>query len=132
MIGSAFNLWNAESAAYNDIVEDEFSITVAEHDCKWVAMRPSKDVYNIDRCVNHLKVAVANNQKFRGHTLCWGNLANPKWLENIWNADELDTLLKDHINYVMKEVPKQAGANNGQLIAWDVVNEAVGNDGKFK
>jgi len=112
----------------------EYAISTAINACKWGAIRPRQNVYNIDDCVDHLKIAMTNKQKFRGHALVWGN-HNPQWLENFSGSeDELDAILKDHIEYVVQNVPKKAGANKGELIAWDVVNEAIvdGKNGMYK
>ena len=91
-------------------------------------MRPNQETYDLDDCVNHLKFAIENKQKFRGHNLVWG-AHNPDWLTNFsGSASELEQIMKDHITYVMQNVPKLAGDASNALIAWDVVNEALNGD----
>ena len=58
----------------------------------------------------------------RGHNLCW-HTENPSWLENgNWSAVELRTLLQEHITTVVTHY-------NTSAYAWDVVNEALDNNG---
>jgi len=76
------------------------------------------------------KYTIANGQHFRGHNLCWG-VYNPSWLtKGNFNAGQLSDLLQDHITNVMQGVRK--GANNANVLAWDVVNEAIGWDGNIR
>ena len=71
---------------------------------------------------------MANQQQFRGHNLCWGR-GNPQWLTDFsGTADELDAILKEHITYVIQQVPKLAAQGSTEpvsIIGWDVVNEAI-------
>jgi endo-1,4-beta-xylanase len=60
--------------------------------------------------------------KVRAHTLVWHE-ANPKWvLEGEHSPEQLADILHDHISTV-------AGHFRGQVISWDVVNEAFDDKG---
>ena len=101
LMGSEFSLNWFDDDTYAEIFKQEYAIGTAENACKWGATHQSQDSYYLDPCVNHLKRAKANGQKFRGHNLCWGEW-NPSWLVNFkGTATELDKILKDHITYVM-------------------------------
>ena len=133
-MGSEFNLNWFDDDTYAEIYKQEFSIGTAENACKWGTTHQAQDTYFLDPCVNHLRRAKANGQKFRGHNLCWGEW-NPSWLVNFKGTPaELDKILKDHITYVMQTVPYWAGdADQKTIIGWDVVNEAiVDEEGTFK
>ena len=126
LMGSEFNLNHKDDATYEDIFGAEYAIGTAENACKWGAIRPSQDEYNLQPCIDHFKFALENTQEFRGHNLCWGQW-NPKWLDDFsGSSEELDSILKDHITTVMQGVRK--GADNAKILAWDVVNEAISDD----
>ena len=58
----------------------------------------------------------------KGHTLVWHSQL-PDWVASITNADQLRLAL---INHVFQEVLHY----RGQVVAWDVVNEAVADTGQ--
>jgi endo-1,4-beta-xylanase len=63
--------------------------------------------------------------KIRGHCLVWGR-SNPDWLaQGHFTTLELSRLLQEHITRVMKHYA-------GQVFAWDVVNEALDENGKVR
>ena len=80
-MGSALNLRHESDSKYTQTIAREYDIVTAENACKWGSIRPNQWTYNLDDCVNHLKFAIENNQKFRGHNLVWG-VWNPDWLTN--------------------------------------------------
>ena len=58
----------------------------------------------------------------RGHNLCWHS-ENPDWLNNgNFSADELSKILVSHVTTVVKHYGTRA-------YCWDVVNEALDNNG---
>ncbi len=63
--------------------------------------------------------------KVRGHCLVWGRY-NPDWLtQGHFTTRQLSQLLREHITRVMKHYC-------GQVFAWDVVNEALDENGKVR
>jgi endo-1,4-beta-xylanase len=61
----------------------------------------------------------------RCHALVWHSQLAP-WVESTtWTADELRQVIVDHITNV-------AGHWKGQCYAWDVVNEALNEDGTYR
>ena len=63
--------------------------------------------------------------KVRGHCLGWDH-SNPEWLaQGHVTPAERSQLLHEHIAAVMKHYA-------GQVFAWDVVNEAMDENGRFK
>jgi endo-1,4-beta-xylanase len=60
-----------------------------------------------------------------GHVLIWHS-QNPSWLENgNWSESQLIGLMNDHIDTV-------AGRYAGDVLVWDVVNEAFNEDGTYR
>ena len=63
--------------------------------------------------------------RVRGHCLVWGR-DNPSWLKDgHFTARQLSRLLREHIARVMKHYA-------GQVFAWDVVNEALDQNGNVR
>ena len=63
--------------------------------------------------------------KVRGHCLVWDH-DNPEWLTHgHFTPAQLSHLLQEHITTVMKHYA-------GQVFAWDVVNEALDENGQSR
>ena len=91
---------------------------------------------NMDNVKDELDFAVANHLKVRGHTLIWHS-QTPDWIfyENYdpkGNLADRELMLKRVDNY-MNHVFSWADENYpGLFYAWDVVNEAVEDNGKLR
>ena len=63
--------------------------------------------------------------QIRGHTLVW-HKALPDWLtQGNFSNWELDDILQKHVETVIKQY-------RGQVQIWDVVNEAIGDNGQLR
>jgi len=63
--------------------------------------------------------------RVRGHTLVWHS-QNASWLTSgTWTKDEAKALLADHVTNVVNHY-------KGRVIAWDVVNEILGDNGALR
>jgi endo-1,4-beta-xylanase len=72
-----------------------------------------------------VQFAKDNNMAVHGHTLIW-HRQNPRWLlKGDWSRDELIAIMKDHIDTVV-------GHFAGDVLVWDVVNEAFEEDGSYR
>lgn len=112
---------------YRSILAREFNILTAENAMKFEYVHPERDRYNFTEIDALVDFAKANNMQVRGHPLVWHH-AQPRWLwmnEDNFTRDELMTILKEHIQTVV-------GRYRGQIVAWDVVNEAINRDGSLR
>eukprot|EP00727_Mastigamoeba_balamuthi_P008278 m51a1_g4072 putative endo- -beta-xylanase (360) ;mRNA; f:758074-759535 len=107
---------------YLDLASKHFDIITAENECKIDATEPQQGHFTFDGCDAMLNYAQSHNMHFRGHTLVWHSQA-PQWMSNIKDANQLRGALVSHVNGVL-------GHYKGKAYAWDVVNEAVADDGK--
>lgn len=82
--------------------------------CRIVCKDPQR--YDFEGGDAIMQFAQANNQKVRGHTLCW-HISNAKWMKTL-NAHDLETVLRDYIQTTVDRY-------KGQCYAWDVVSEAI-------
>jgi endo-1,4-beta-xylanase len=63
--------------------------------------------------------------RVRGHTLVWHRQIAGWLTSGSWTAAETRTLLQDHVTNVVTHF-------RGKLLAWDVVNEALNDDGSMR
>lgn len=123
-IGAAVNLRTIESQ--QDLLANHFNSITAENDMKFIEIQPAQGQFTFEKADQLAAFAKKNGMKMRGHTLVWHN-QTPDWVFLDDNGDKVDreTLLqrmKDHINTVMKRY-------KGTIFCWDVVNEAVTDEG---
>ena len=91
---------------------------------KWWAIRQNEAAFDFSKADAVVLFAQAHGMKVRGHCLVWDH-NNPEWLTQHRYTSELSQLLHEHIDTVMKRYA-------GQVLAWDVVNEALDENGKPK
>src|SRR6266446_4645375 len=125
LIGTAVRPSQLSETAYASTLAREFSMVEAEDAMKWRTLRPDRDTYNFREGDELVRFAEAHQMKVRGHCLVWGR-DNPDWLTNgHFTVRQLSRLLHEHITHVMKHY-------SGQVFAWDVVNEALDENGKVR
>lgn len=118
-VGSAF--WGADER-YRETLGREFNILVAENAMKFDQVEPKRGEFRWTQADELLAYAESRHMAVRGHCLVWHQQAG--WLETaagMGRAEMLD-ILKAHIEAV-------AGRYRGRIREWDVVNEAVADDG---
>ena len=130
-IGTALNrgqIFNQDTMAANVIISQFNSIT-PENILKWYAVHPEPDRYDFEASDQLVAFGKENNMFVVGHTLVW-HAQTPRWVFRDSSDAALDreTLLarmKDHIFTV-------AGRYKGQIHGWDVVNEALDDNGQLR
>ncbi len=111
--------------AYAGVLGREFDIVTTENALKFGPVHPERERYDFQDADAIVDFAEANGMLVRGHTLVWHN-QNPKWLEEgEWTRDELVEVLREHITTVVSRY-------RGRIAAWDVVNEAIDEDGELR
>lgn len=127
LIGTSIDDAELGSAAFRDLVARDYGSVTPENAMKWSVTETNRGIEDFlaaDRLVN---LAVADGQQVRGHTLVWQRQL-PGWLFTDGrppSADELRTLLRGHITNTVARY-------RGRISSWDVVNEAMGDDGRLR
>ncbi|MFC4990291.1 endo-1,4-beta-xylanase [Saliphagus infecundisoli] len=105
--------------------KDEFNAITPENALKMGPLRPSPKTYDFTDADAIVNFGAAHDKYVRGHTLVWHN-QKPDWFE-AWEHtdDQIRTFLRDHIHTV-------AGRYRAKIDAWDVVNEAIADDGSLR
>jgi endo-1,4-beta-xylanase len=110
---------------YASTLAREFNLVEPEDALKWRALRPNAHTFDFRAGDEVVRFATAHQMKTRGHCLVWGR-DNPDWLvHGRFTPQQLRHLLRQHITRVMKHF-------EGEVFAWDVINEAVDENGNFR
>ncbi|NEQ21420.1 MAG: endo-1,4-beta-xylanase [Microcoleus sp. SIO2G3] len=112
-------------STYREVLAREFNLITPENAMKFKSLHPERDRYNFTDADALVKFAQTHQMQVHGHTLVWyRNL--PDWLtDRKWTREELINILRQHIYTVV-------GRYRGQIASWDVVNEAVDDDGSLR
>lgn len=125
MVGTAVRPAQFSEAAYAVTLAREYDLVEAEDAMKWLALRPSADSFDFRDGDAVVRFAQAHAMKVRGHCLLWDH-NNPDWLTHgNFTPTQLSKLLHEHIATVMKHY-------EGEVFAWDVINEALDENGRLR
>ena len=119
LVGSAVSYRQLERDDYRTLLANQASILVSENDMKWQLVHPEVDRYDFSHPDALVGFAKKENQKVRGHNLCWHNQL-PRWFPSVATPENAGDLLRRHIAEV-------AGRYRGRIHSWDVVNDAFVN-----
>ena len=109
-------------SAYDIILKNEFSSISAEYEMKMDQISTASGVYNWTVADKIVAYGNANGINVHGHALVWHNSV-PKWLKDFSGTDaEFAAEVKKYITDVVTHYA-------GKIKSWDVVNEAVDDNG---
>ena len=123
LMGTALNTGQIKEVdtVQTALITKEFNAITPENDLKWEQIHPKKDTYNFDVSDAYVAFGQKNKMHIVGHTLLWHSQLAP-WVHEIKNKDTLVNQITKHINTI-------AGRYKGKIDSWDVVNEALNEDG---
>ena len=125
LVGTAVRPSLLSEAAYSATLAREFNMVEPEDAMKWWMVRSTHGPFDFSKADEIVRFAQAHGMKVRGHCLVWDH-NNPQWLaDGRFTPAQLSRLLQEHITTVMKHYA-------GQVFAWDVVNEALDENGRLK
>jgi endo-1,4-beta-xylanase len=130
-IGTALNveqIFGKEPEAM-ELVSRHFNSITPENIMKWEEIHPEPERYNFEASDLLVAYGEKHNMHIIGHALVWF-LQTPDWvfqdkLGNPLSREALLEVMKEHIFTVV-------GRYKGRIHGWDVVNEAIMNDGSFR
>jgi len=125
LMGSAVRPSQFSEPAYASTLAREFNLIEPEDVFKWWVVRANPSGFDFRASDEVVRFAEAHHMKVRGHCLVWGR-TNPEWLTKAgYTPPQLSQILQDHISTVMKHYA-------GKVFAWDVVNEALDENGELR
>ena len=107
-----------------DLVRAECNTITPENDMKWGRIHPARDTFNWELADAFVEFGEENDMFIVGHALVW-YLQLADYVGEVTDPEEMRTVLKEHIDAV-------AGRYRGRIDAWDVLNEAVEEDGSVR
>ena len=111
------------------LVRWHFDTITPENVLKWGPVHPEPDRYDFDAADRFVAFGSENDLFIVGHTLVW-HAQTPRWVfqddaGNPIGRDALIARMRDHIHTVV-------GRYKGRIHGWDVVNEALNEDGSLR
>ena len=131
LVGVAVNVRQSSEVdtASVKIIKKHFNSIVAEDCMKSANIHPEEDRYNFEQADQFVKFGQENNMAIIGHCLIWHSQLAP-WFcvdqkGNNVSAEVLKQRMKDHITTIVTRY-------KGKIKGWDVVNEAIEEDGSYR
>ncbi|KAF2681943.1 glycoside hydrolase family 10 protein [Lentithecium fluviatile CBS 122367] len=123
-IGTALTIRDNEPAEPKIIKQDFNSIT-PENAQKWESTEPSRGNFTLADSDRYVQYAKNNGLQIHCHNLVWHSQL-PAWVtDGKFDNRTLIQVMEEHIKVL-------AGRYRGQCTRWDVVNEALNEDGTYR
>ncbi|RFU25810.1 hypothetical protein B7463_g10530, partial [Scytalidium lignicola] len=125
--GTATDNSELDNPDYYKLVHNrrEFGQLTPANGMKWENVEPEQGVFNYTNGAVVADLATGNHQLLRCHNLVWHSQLAPWVTSTTWTNETLTAAL---INHVTNEASHWAS----QCYAWDVVNEALNEDGTLR
>src|SRR5689334_11229110 len=107
-----------------EIVKTQFNSITPENILKWALVHPEPARYDFTAPDRFVEFGEKHGMFIVGHTLVWHN-QTPAWVFKDADRETLLKRLHDHISTVV-------GRYKGRIHGWDVVNEALNQDGTMR
>src|SRR5579872_181134 len=125
LIGTAVRPSLLSEPAYSETLSREFNMVEPEDAMKWSVVRRDQAAFDFSGADQIVEYARLHNMKVRGHCLVWDH-DNPDWLNRGgYPPQQLNRMLGEHIR-------TEVGRYAGRVFAWDVVNEALDENGNLR
>ncbi|MGD0389618.1 MAG: endo-1,4-beta-xylanase [Tepidisphaeraceae bacterium] len=130
-VGVALNQsqFGEENAATTELVKTQFNSISPENVLKWEVVHPEPAIYDFALADAYVAFGEANHMWIIGHNLVWHS-QTPNWVfqddkGQPLGREALLARMHDHIRTVV-------GRYKGRINSWDVVNEALNEDGTIR
>ncbi len=126
LIGTAINAWQIEEKDVrgDSLIREQFNAVTPENVMKAGIIQLGWNTYNFDLADKLVAFAQKNHLKINAHNLIWHSQL-PAFMRKMQDADSVRRYFVNHINTV-------AARYDGKVYSWDVVNEALNEDGTMR
>lgn len=131
LIGTALNERQilGEDQRGQELAVREFNAVTAENVMKWEQIHPEPDEYDFEAADAMIELAEEHDMFVVGHTLVWHS-QTPDW---VFHDEEGELLSREALLERMKNhIQTVVGRYEGRVDGWDVVNEAILDDGSMR
>ena len=126
-IGAAVDSGSIHS--HEALLTRHFNSITTENEMKFESVEATEGAFDFSTADAMVALAKSHGMRVRGHTLVW-HRQTPAWMFLGPNGEKAspELLLSRMRNHIQKVV----GHFKGSVYAWDVVNEAILDDGKYR
>lgn len=131
MVGAALNpaQFTGQDLLEDAIIEAQFNTISPENILKWEVVHPHPETYDFSLADKYVEFGQQNHMFIVGHNLVWHSQV-PKW---VFEDDKGNPLSRDVLLDRMHDhITKVVGRYKGKISGWDVVNEALNEDGTLR
>lgn len=115
---------NGENPKATTLIAREFNSISPENIMKWMHIHPTPDSFDFSMPDKFVALGEKHDMNMIAHTLVWHSQLAP-WVEKINGDAEMEAVLEKHISTIV-------GQYKGRIDGWDVVNEALNEDGTLR
>ena len=126
LIGTAMDAAQIEEqdSVANHLIKQQFNAVTPENCMKAEVIEPSWNNFNFDLADKLVSYAANNNIKINAHNMIWHSQL-PLFMRNMQSTDSVKQYFEHHITTVAQHY-------DGKVYSWDVVNEALNEDGTLR
>nr|AQQ74434.1 GH10 Xylanase [uncultured bacterium]AWD75443.1 xylanase [uncultured bacterium] len=131
LIGAAINtsIASGQQADITEIIKRDFNSVTPENSMKWESVRTADGGWKWEEADHFMNFATQHKLHAVGHTLAW----HSQIPESVFKNEKGDYIKPAELSKKMEEhITTIVGRYKGKLHAWDVVNEAVGDDNQMR
>lgn len=125
-IGAAINdgQINGTDTLAISVLKSDFNTITPENIMKWMYVHPEPDTFYFDMTDKYVALGEKNNMHIVGHTLVWHSQIAP-FMNEVKDSAVM-------VKYIENQVNTIVGRYKGKINTWDVVNEALNEDGTLR
>lgn len=112
-----------------NLVRQQFNLISPENALKWQPLQPEEGRFTFAQADAFVDLGLKHKKAVHGHVLVWHN-QTPDW---VFAGDDDEPATRDVLLARMKKhIETVAGRYRGKIASWDVVNEALLDDGSLR
>ncbi len=115
---------NGDDTAGLRLLKNEFTSITPENVMKWEEIQPGPEEFKWDLADRYVELGESQDKWIVGHCLVWHSQL-PTYVRETTDPDVLRRYMEEHIRAV-------AGRYAGRIDGWDVLNEALNEDGSYR